>query len=223
MIQLNQINLTYPSSEQPILNDLSIQISKGEWVSLVGPSGSGKTSLLKILSGTVEPTQGDIVINQTNINEMPLKKRHDFLRKQVATVYQQFRLLPQFSVLENVMLPLVPYTKQKKQLEQRALALITEVGLDHRVHHFPEQLSGGEQQRVAIARALLSDPPILLCDEPTGNLDSKNRDVILELLSKIHSTGKTILLATHDEVVAQKGDTIHTFHDGVVHTGAPST
>ena len=217
MIELNQVQLMYPSSERPILNDLSIDISQGEWVSLVGPSGSGKTSLLKILSGIVEPTKGDILINHTNINDMTLKEKHDFLRKKVSTVYQQFRLLPQFSVLENVMLPLVPYIKQKKQLEQRALALITEVGLDHRVQHFPGQLSGGEQQRVAFARALLSDPPILLCDEPTGNIDTKHRDIILELLSKIHKTGRTILLATHDDVVAKRGDTILTFRDGVVH------
>lgn len=198
---------------------MNIQISKGEWVSLVGPSGSGKTSFLKIISALVDCTKGNVHINQTSINELPINKRHDFIRSHVSTVYQQFRLLPQFSVIENVMLPLVPYTKQKKQLEQRALELIEEVGLSHRVSQLPHQLSGGEQQRVAIARALLSNPSILLCDEPTGNLDAKNRDVILTLLSEIHKTGKTILLATHDDVVAKRGETIITFDEGVVQKG----
>ncbi|MBM0066778.1 ABC transporter ATP-binding protein [Alkalicoccobacillus gibsonii] len=222
MILLKNVRLTYPSTSLTILNDVNIHIAEGEWVSLIGPSGSGKTSFLKIVSGLVECTEGVVHINGMNIKELSINKRHEFIRNYISTVYQQFRLLPQFTVVENVVLPLIPYIKQKKELENRALELIEKVGLSHRIHHFPYQLSGGEQQRVAIARALVSDPSILLCDEPTGNLDTKNRDSILDLLSQIHKTGKTILLATHDNVVAKRGDSVITFEDGAVYKGVMS-
>ena len=223
MIQLSHVNLTFPLEKSPILRDVNISICEGEWVSLIGPSGSGKTTLLEVLSGKFKSVEGDIFINKCNLNKMNVDERHDYVRNNVATVYQQYRLLPQFNVLANVMLPLIPYSKKKKEIERKALELIKEVGLDHRINHFPKQLSGGEQQRVAVARALLSNPPILLCDEPTGNLDSKNRDIILDLISKIHRNGKTILLVTHDNIVASKGDTILTFQDGTLNKGVPSS
>ncbi|MUK88719.1 ATP-binding cassette domain-containing protein [Ornithinibacillus sp. L9] len=218
MILLKNINVTYPSLEKPILKNINLHIKTGEWVSLVGPSGSGKTSFLKVISGKLDTVEGNVIIHETDINGLSAHKRHEFIRRHVSTVYQQFRLLPQFSVLENIMLPLIPH-ENKKRIQSRARELIDEVGLTHRVTHFPHQLSGGEQQRVAFARALITDPSILLCDEPTGNLDTNNRDIILELLTQIHKKGKTIILATHDEIVAKKGKNILTFHEEDVHKG----
>ncbi|WP_096200669.1 ABC transporter ATP-binding protein [Bacillus sp. FJAT-45350] len=216
MIQFKNVNLTYQNMNIPTLDNINLQIRLGEWVSLVGPSGSGKTSLLKLISGSIEPTNGSILLNQMNFSDLSMDRKHDFIRENVATIYQQFRLLPQFSVIENIMLPLVPYEKRKK-IEEKALELIKEVGLSHRIEHFPNQLSGGEQQRVAIARALITEPKILLCDEPTGNLDTNNRDIILELLRQISKKGHTIVLATHDEIVAKEGDSVISIIEGVLH------
>ncbi|AUJ23759.1 ABC transporter ATP-binding protein [Virgibacillus dokdonensis] len=218
MIALENVCVSYTHLETAILQNVHLHISSGEWVSVVGPSGSGKTSLLKVIAGSLKNMEEHVTINDTPIYTLPTNERHAFLRNKVATVYQQFRLLPQFSVLENVMLPLLPYQK-RKHLKDKAIQLIDEIGLHHRITHFPHQLSGGEQQRVAFARALLSEPTILLCDEPTGNLDSANRDIIIQLLKQIHAKGKTIILATHDPIVAEQADRTITIQDGVIHEG----
>ncbi|RFA35018.1 ABC transporter ATP-binding protein [Virgibacillus dokdonensis] len=218
MIAIENVCVSYTHLETAILQNVHLHISSGEWVSVVGPSGSGKTSLLKVIAGSLKNMEGHVTINDTPIYTLPTNERHAFLRNKVATVYQQFRLLPQFSVLENVMLPLLPYQK-RKHLKDKAIQLIDEIGLHHRITHFPHQLSGGEQQRVAFARALLSEPTILLCDEPTGNLDSANRDIIIQLLKQIHAKGKTIILATHDPIVAEQADRTITIQDGVIHEG----
>lgn len=218
MIAIENVCVSYTHLETAILQNVHLHISSGEWVSVVGPSGSGKTSLLKVIAGSLKNMEGHVTINDTPIYTLPTNERHAFLRNKVATVYQQFRLLPQFSVLENVMLPLLPYQK-RKHLKDKAIQLIDEIGLHHRIAHFPHQLSGGEQQRVAFARALLSEPTILLCDEPTGNLDSANRDIIIQLLKQIHAKGKTIILATHDPIVAEQADRTITIQDGIIHEG----
>lgn len=153
------------------------------------------------------PTDGVLHIRGRNIYELTEKKKHDFMRLNMSFVYQHFRLLPQFTVLENVMLPLIPY-ENKKKIKVLASEMIDKVGLSHRIGHYPRQLSGGEQQRVAFARALMTKPSLLLCDEPTGNLDAVNRDLLLQLMKEIHREGQTIVLVTHDEVVANYGERI---------------
>ncbi|WP_413377387.1 ABC transporter ATP-binding protein [Alkalihalobacillus sp. 1P02AB] len=219
MIHLHNVTYTYQSNHStPVLQDISLHIPKGSWISLVGPSGSGKTTLLKLISGVTSPTSGQIKINGTDITTFSPIKRNDYLRSQVASVYQQFRLLPQFTVLENVMLPLIPYEK-KKVIKYRAQELIDRVGLSHRLHHLPSQLSGGEQQRVSFARALITQPSILLCDEPTGNLDVKNRDNLLQLIRDFHRSGQTIIVATHDPIVSTNGDYLFQVHNGTIHEG----
>ena len=217
MIQFQHTSLIYETSQEqiPILKNVSFTVSTGDWLSLMGPSGSGKTTILKMTAGLLEPTEGHVLIHDLDVYRLSQKKRHEQLRTNIASVYQQFRLLPQFSVIENVMLPLIPYQK-RKELLTRATSLIEKVGLEHRQQHFPEQLSGGEQQRVAIARALMSEPNILLCDEPTGNLDHTNRDNVLSLLEVLHAEGKTIMLATHDEWAAKRGNRILHLHNGEV-------
>lgn len=192
-----------------------MQIKAGEWLSLIGSSGTGKTSLLKIIGGMKPPTKGTVYIRDQAIYRLNDSQKHEVIRTQLSFVYQQFNLLPQFNVLENIMLPLIPY-ENKKSIQKKANEIINKVGLAHRITHFPQQLSGGEQQRVAFARALLTKPAILLCDEPTGNLDSKNRDILLQMLKEVHSEGQTIILVTHDEVVASYGERIIQVEDGVL-------
>ncbi|TES53165.1 ABC transporter ATP-binding protein [Halalkalibacterium halodurans] len=220
MIQLKNVSVTYQALHETltILQDITLTVASGEWLSIVGPSGSGKTTLLKLIAGALQPVSGTVTINERSITDLAHTDRQAFIRTQVASVYQQFRLLPQFNVLENVMLPLVPY-ESRKTIRPRATELIDQVGLSHRMTHYPHQLSGGEQQRVSFARALLTEPAILLCDEPTGNLDQANRDNILDLLSKLHAQGQTIVLATHDDVVARRGDRTISIDNGTIHKG----
>lgn len=206
MILIDKVNVSY-NPNTVILENASIKIEKDSWISIVGPSGSGKTSFLKLLAGILLPDSGNVLIDNHNLYQMTANERHKFIREKVGFVYQQFRLLPQFSVLDNVMLPLIPYEKKKK-IRENAEVIIDKMGLSHRLNHLPSELSGGEQQRVAFARALLSNPPILICDEPTGNLDISNRNNILQLLDSIHQEGHVIILATHDEVVANRGQKI---------------
>ncbi|BAB04318.1 ABC transporter ATP-binding protein [Halalkalibacterium halodurans] len=220
MIQLKNVSVTYQALHETltILQDITLTVASGEWLSIVGPSGSGKTTLLKLIAGALQPVSGTVTINERSITDLAHTDRQAFIRTQVASVYQQFRLLPQFNVLENVMLPLVPY-ESRKTIRPRATELIDQVGLSHRMTHYPHQLSGGEQQRVSFARALLTEPAILLCDEPTGNLDQANRDNILDLLSQLHAQGQTIVLATHDDVVARRGDRTISIDNGTIHKG----
>ncbi|MGN7477546.1 ABC transporter ATP-binding protein [Solibacillus silvestris] len=217
MIKLEQVSLSYASFNEhtEVLKDITLHIKAGEWVSLIGSSGTGKTSLLKIIGGMQSPTKGTVQIGEQEIYRLDDTKKHEVIRSHLSFMYQQFRLLPQFNVLENIMLPLIPY-ENKRSLQKRAEEIIGKVGLAHRLNHFPQQLSGGEQQRAAFARALLTKPAILLCDEPTGNLDTKNRDMLLQLLKEVHLEGQTIILVTHDEVVASYGERILQIENGML-------
>lgn len=218
MIEIKNVTVAYQTQTNQsifVLDDVSTTVETGQWVSIIGPSGSGKTSFLKLIGGLLVPAKGTVVIDEKNIYQMKENQKKSFLHTKVSFVYQQFRLLPQFSVLENVMLPLIPYNK-RSIIQKKAIQIIEKIGLSHRMNHLPSELSGGEQQRVAIARALITDPEILLCDEPTGNLDFVNRDNLLMLLEEIHQEGHTIILATHDEVVANKGQRIIEIADGTL-------
>lgn len=214
MIQIHQLHITYRRKNEQIhvLQDVNLEVQQGEWVALLGPSGSGKSSLLQCLGGVLEPHQGQVLINGTNLYLLKLKERQRFRRQRIGFVYQDLRLLPQCNALENVMIPLIPYEK-RNLIQEKAEKLLTEVGLAHRLYHHPEELSGGEQQRVAIARALMSDPELLLCDEPTGNLDIRNRDQLMTLFQQMHKQGQTIIMSTHDHAVADYADHMYSLSE----------
>src|SRR5436853_1613142 len=199
-----------------ILKGISFQIMSGEFVSIVGPSGSGKSTLLGIIAGLDNPTTGQVFIDGVDITRMTEGKLAVVRNSKIGMVFQAFNLIPTLTAQENVEVPL--YVGKHKGLPSvRAKELLELVGLSHRLRHRPNQLSGGEQQRVAIARALATDPAFVIADEPTGNLDAKNGEHILELIADLRArTGKTFIIATHDALVASHAD--HTIHlvDGLI-------
>ena len=188
-----------------ILHDVSLDVNRGETIAIVGQSGSGKTTLLSLLAGLDTPSAGNIIIAGTSIAELSEDQRADVRQQTIGFVFQAFHLLPGFTALENVMLPLDIANKQ--QTEQQAEQLLARVGMSHRLHHYPTTLSGGEQQRVAIARAFATCPPLLLADEPTGNLDTDTGSRVIDLLFELNSEQKTTLvLVTHDDKLAERCD-----------------
>ena len=197
------------------LNKVSLSIQNGEWVSILGPSGSGKSTLLNCIGGMELPSHGNVEIDGQSTSNMTNEQLQALRRHQIGYIFQDFRILPQYNVLDNVCLPLLPYEKRATVLT-RAKQRIEDVDLIHRLNHLPEELSGGEKQRVAIARALMNDPDILICDEPTGNLDEKNRDRILQTIAQLHNKGHTIVIATHDPDVAKEGERSIYLRDGQV-------
>ena len=217
MIELRGVSKTVQSGGQPltILHPLTTTIPRGQFVAIVGPSGSGKSTLLGLLAGLDAPTTGSVWIDGvdiTRLNEDGLAKLRG---EKIGFVFQFFHLIPSLTAYENVAVPME--IRGLNDVATRARALLEEVGLTGRAHHYPSQLSGGEQQRVALARALANDPPIVLADEPTGNLDTTNGRHILEILQRIHRTRHTTLvLVTHDAELAALADTRITLRDGRV-------
>src|SRR5215831_4338581 len=189
-----------------ILKGISFQILSGEFVSIMGPSGSGKSTLLGIIAGLDNPTTGQVFIDGVDITRMTEGKLAAIRNRKIGMVFQAFNLIPTLTAQENVEVPLY-VGKHKGSPSARAQELLALVGLSHRLDHRPNQLSGGEQQRVAIARALATDPALVIADEPTGNLDARNGENVLELIAKLRErTGKTFIIATHDPVVASHAD-----------------
>lgn len=216
MIVLKEATVSFGKEHQVLaLNDVSLEIEEGNWVAILGPSGSGKTTLLNVISGKQALTSGSCTVNGNIFETLSENDRQDFRRNTIGFIFQHYRLFNQYSVLENVMVPQWPY-QSRKDLERESIELLEKVGMEHRLHHLPEQLSGGEKQRVAIARALLNNPKILLCDEPTGNLDIENRDNILTILSQLNDEGITIVTVTHDHEVAQKSNEQFFLRDGKI-------
>ncbi|MGH2510825.1 MAG: ABC transporter ATP-binding protein [Ktedonobacteraceae bacterium] len=199
-----------------ILKGISFQIMKGECIALVGPSGSGKSTLLGIIAGLDNPTTGLVLIDGVDITRMGEGQLAAVRNRKIGMVFQAFNLIPTLTALENVEIPLYA-GKHKGSPSLRARELLGLVGLDHRHHHRPNQLSGGEQQRVALARALATDPAIVIADEPTGNLDAKNGENVLALITSLREqTGKTFIIATHDPAVASHADRSLRIVDGKV-------
>lgn len=215
MIKLKDIGMKYENTTSPILNNVTLTVNKNDWVTVLGASGSGKTTLLNIIGGLLPPSEGTVHLDEKNLYDMKQNESQRFRRHKIGFIYQDFKLFNQYTVLENVMVPQLPY-KLKTELEEKAKLLLDSVGLTHRLNQFPTKLSGGEKQRVAIARALLSDPDILLCDEPTGNLDSKNTENIMEIIQSFHQKGLTILFVTHDQRLVAYGNRLLMIHDGNV-------
>ncbi len=206
-----------------ILQDISFEVTTNQMVGIIGPSGSGKSTLLGLLAGLDRPTQGSIHINQTDITTLSETDMTHFRRKYIGYVFQAFHLIPTLTALENVALPLE--LQGEAEGEARAKDLLQSVGLEQRFSHYPMQLSGGEQQRVALARAFINHPPLLLADEPTGNLDSQTGGRVIELLWELHEQhGTTLVLVTHDASLANQAERILTLQDGriVKESVAPS-
>ena len=201
-----------------ILKGINLEIKKSESVAIVGASGSGKTTVLSLLAGLDNPTQGEIFLGGDEITAMDEEQRAHTRGDRVGFVFQTFQLLSSLTALENVMLP--AELKKDSQAEQKALRLLQRVGLDHRSHHYPRQLSGGEQQRVAIARAFASSASILFADEPTGNLDSKTGAKVIDLIFELNAEfGTTLVLVTHDSRLADRCDRAIHIASGVIVTG----
>jgi putative ABC transport system ATP-binding protein len=217
MIELREVSKTVTSGSEPltILHPLTTTIPRGQFVAIVGPSGSGKSTLLGLLAGLDAPTSGSVWIDGVDITKLDEDSLAKLRGEKIGFVFQFFHLIPSLTAYENVAVPME--IKGLSDAAPRARALLEEVGLTGRAHHYPSQLSGGEQQRVALARALANDPPIVLADEPTGNLDTTNGRHIMEILQKIHRTrNTTLVLVTHDAELAAVADARITLRDGRV-------
>lgn len=212
---LSKVYESGDSRQVAALRDIDLTIGRGEFVAVVGPSGSGKSTLLNLLGAIDQPTSGTLTVNGANLRSLRGDGLADFRRRTVGLVFQLFNLVPVLSALENVKLPLVPYPPKGFKLDGRARELLGQVGLANRKDHLPSQLSGGEQQRVAVARALINKPQIILADEPTGNLDSKSGEELIEIFSTLHrEQNVTIVMVTHDAAIAAKAERIIELRDG---------
>ncbi|MFA0731550.1 MAG: hypothetical protein LKKZDAJK_001826 [Candidatus Fervidibacter sp.] len=199
------------------LRGITLQFRRGEFASIVGPSGSGKSTLLYLLSGLDKPTSGRVEFDGVDLTTLNERALAEFRNRRMGFVFQFHFLLPEFTAVENVAMPLLIAGVNRREALDKAAELLKRVGLGHRLRHYPSQLSGGEQQRVAIARALVNDPDILFCDEPTGMLDSKNAQALYELLREVNTErGQTILVVTHEREFARRTDRIIQLQDGQV-------
>jgi putative ABC transport system ATP-binding protein len=215
MIALRGVSKTVQSGSQPltILHPLDLDVAAGQCLAIIGPSGSGKSTLLGLIAGLDAPTSGQILIDGTDITRLDEDSLARLRGEKIGFVFQFFHLVPSLTALENILVPME--IAGRRDARQRAQGLLDEVGLHDRGHHYPSQLSGGEQQRVAIARALANDPPLILADEPTGNLDSQNGRHILDLLLQVRKARRaTLVIVTHDPSVAAVADAQLTLRDG---------
>lgn len=220
ILNLTDIRKSYYLGKQelPVLKGITLDIYKNEYVALMGPSGSGKSTLMNILGCLDSPTAGKYILNGKDVSRMEDDELAAVRNKEIGFVFQQFNLLPRLSAAENVALPLIYSGINKKDRILRAEAVLEQVKLEDRMHHKPNELSGGQCQRVAIARALINNPSIILADEPTGNLDSKTSYEIMDILGKIHSNGNTVILVTHEEDIADYARRVIRLRDGVIET-----
>ncbi len=216
IVELSGVEKDYKSGEGAltVLKQVNLQIMRGEFVGIVGASGSGKTTLMNILGCLDRPTRGRYVLNGENVSGLNDDRLSSVRNKSIGFVFQSFNLISQFSVLENVEVPLFYARMPRRERHRRASAVIESVGLGHRIGHHPAQLSGGECQRVAIARALVTEPALLLTDEPTGNLDSKNGEEVLRLFYELHATGRTLIMVTHNPEIARSLPRVVEMKDG---------
>jgi putative ABC transport system ATP-binding protein len=217
-IDLRDIRKTYENGPMkvPVLHGLTFNIAAGEYVAIMGPSGSGKSTLMNLIGCLDRPTTGTYVLDGIDVSELDDNALAEVRLKKLGFIFQGFNLLARTDAIKNVALPLFYAGVSGRERARRAKAALEEVGLGDRGHHAPNQLSGGQQQRVAIARALINDPAVLLADEPTGNLDSRTSEDIMALFSKLHESGRTIIMVTHDEAVARNARRVIRLLDGLV-------
>jgi putative ABC transport system ATP-binding protein len=218
IIELKQVHKIYEMGESRVAaaDDINLSIYKGDFVAIVGPSGSGKSTMMNLVGALDLATRGDIFLDSQNIEHLEESDLAQIRGKKIGFIFQSFNLIPTLSALENVMLPMLFQGLDKEEREARATELLKKVSLSHRINHVPGEMSGGERQRVAIARALANDPEIILADEPTGNLDSRTGQEILEMFVKLNQEGKTIIIVTHDNELAKKCRRIVRIKDGKI-------
>src|SRR5579859_3965869 len=213
-IELKNVTRVYKSNvEVRALDSVSLTVAAGEWLAVMGPSGSGKSTLVNLIGCLDQPSTGEIFLEGENVAVMSRNELNRVRAEKIGFIFQQFHLIPYLSAVENVMLAQYFHSMTDEREAREALGI---VGLRDRADHVPAQLSGGEQQRVCIARALINDPKIILADEPTGNLDAKNEEIVLQLLRDLHAQGRTIVMVTHDPVVARLGDRRIELHHGKI-------
>lgn len=215
ILKIDHLSKIYGTGESAVkaLDDVSFSVRKGEFVAIIGPSGSGKSTLLHMLGGVDRPTSGKVLVEDTDMYSLDETQLAIFRRRQIGLIYQFFNLIPVLTVEENITLPLL---LDNQKVDQKQLdGLVKTLNLQHRLNHLPNQLSGGQQQRVSIGRALISNPAIMLADEPTGNLDSKNSSEIIDLLQMLNKTyHQTLIVITHDERIALQADRVISIEDG---------
>jgi putative ABC transport system ATP-binding protein len=217
MIRLKNVVKAYPAKAEAnggvirALDAISLEVAPGEWLAMMGPSGSGKSTMVNLIGCLDRPTSGEILLDGQNVAGIAASELNRVRAEKIGFIFQQFHLVPYLTALENVMLAQYFHSMTD---QQEALEALARVGLKDRAHHLPAQLSGGEQQRVCIARALINDPKIVLADEPTGNLDAQNEEIVLRLLRELHQQGRTIVMVTHDPVVARLADRRIELHHG---------
>lgn len=215
ILKIEHLSKEYGTGESAVkaLDDVSFSVQKGEFVAIIGPSGSGKSTLLHMLGGVDRPTGGRVYVQDTDMYALNETRLAIFRRRQIGLIYQFFNLIPVLTVEENITLPLL--LDQQKVDQKQLTGLVNTLNLQHRLNHLPNQLSGGQQQRVSIGRALIGNPAIMLADEPTGNLDSKNSSEIIDLLKMLNKTyHQTLIVITHDEQIALQADRIISIEDG---------
>lgn len=225
IIETQAIAKTYRMGGEKVhaLKSVSIQVQRGEYVAFMGPSGSGKSTLMNIIGCLDTPTSGTYHLNDNDVSDLSEDELAMIRNKEIGFVFQTFNLLPRASSLDNVALPLVYAGVSRAEREERALQVLTSVGLGDRADHKPNELSGGQRQRVAIARALINDPSIILADEPTGNLDSKTSYDVMDLFQRLHDQGNTIIMVTHEDDIAHYAHRIVRLKDGLVETDEVNT
>ena len=218
MIQLSNIKKVFYSGEIETwaLREVNLEVKQGEFVAIMGPSGCGKSTLLNILGLLDNPTDGTFILNNRDVTTLSENERTDIRKGLIGFVFQSFNLIDDLNVFENIELPLLYMDITNKERKLRVEALMEKIQMSHRRRHFPNQLSGGQQQRVAIARAIITNPKIILADEPTGNLDSKNSKEVMNILQGLHQQGTTIIMVTHSQHDASYADRIINLYDGQV-------
>ena len=218
IITVDNINKTYKngSLELQVLKNISFKVDKGEFLAIMGSSGSGKSTMMNILGCLDNQYEGRYILDGIDISKSTENELSEIRNKKIGFIFQSFNLLPRLTALENVELPLVYSSIPKEERHKRANELLEMVGLKERIHHRPNELSGGQRQRVAIARALVNNPSIILADEPTGNLDSKSEEEIIEILQKLNKMGKTIVIVTHEPSIGEIAERKIVFKDGEI-------
>jgi putative ABC transport system ATP-binding protein len=218
LVAIENVSVVYGANgtRATALREVSLSVGNGEYVVITGESGSGKSTLLSLLGGLQPPTEGRVVIDGTDVGALSPDRLADFRMETIGFVFQAYHLLPYLTARENVMVPMACGKESSREKSERAAALLASVGLAGKEGRLPSQLSGGECQRVAIARALVHDPPVLLADEPTGNLDSATGEQVLDLFARLHGEGKTVLVVTHNRAIRERGTRAVHLRDGRV-------